>query len=71
MVMFTSKASLALCSLALGASAASFPPKPENVTIVQSNKFPGVSISYKEVNISIVCRVAYAKLDVDKHLRNH
>lgn len=39
----------AACSLALLASAASFPPKTEGITVVESKKFPGVTISYKEV----------------------
>jgi hypothetical protein len=38
-----------LAPLVLGALAASFPPTPEGLTIIQSEKFPGVSISYKEV----------------------
>ncbi|KAF1958446.1 alpha/beta-hydrolase [Byssothecium circinans] len=33
------------------ASAASFPPVPTGLTIVNSTKFPGVSISYKETTI--------------------
>ena len=45
-----SKALWALTSLAIGASAASFPPTPEGLSVVQSLKFPGVSISYKEVS---------------------
>ncbi|KAH7082743.1 Alpha/Beta hydrolase protein [Paraphoma chrysanthemicola] len=38
-------------SFGLLASAASFPPKPENVTVVESTRFPGYSISYKETSI--------------------
>ncbi|KAJ4352381.1 uncharacterized protein N0V89_007729 [Didymosphaeria variabile] len=41
----------ALAALALSASAASFPPTPEGLTVVQSQKFVGVSISYKETTI--------------------
>lgn len=40
---------VALSSFALPISAA-LPPRPENITVVQSRKFPGVSISYKEVS---------------------
>lgn len=40
----------ALSSFAFVALAA-FPPKPENVTIVRSTKFPGVSISFKEASL--------------------
>lgn len=46
--MFTLRNLLPLSTFALTAAAA-FPPKPENITTVQSRKFPGVSISYKEV----------------------
>ncbi|KAF2029598.1 alpha/beta-hydrolase [Setomelanomma holmii] len=49
--MFVRQASWAVCSLALLTSAASFPPKPEGVTVVESTKFPGYSISYKETSI--------------------
>lgn len=61
----------AFSSLALCASAASFPPKPEGITVVESKKFPGVSISYKEVihhlpasytRILTYPRPAYARL---------
>ncbi|KAF2832655.1 alpha/beta-hydrolase [Ophiobolus disseminans] len=48
--MFKARA-WAACSLALLASAASFSPKPEGITVVKSNKFPGVSISYKQTCI--------------------
>ncbi|KAK7192631.1 hypothetical protein DPSP01_006571 [Paraphaeosphaeria sporulosa] len=41
----------AVAQLALSASAASFPPTPEGLTIVKSEKFAGVSISYKETTI--------------------
>ncbi|UPX17302.1 uncharacterized protein EKO05_0007668 [Ascochyta rabiei] len=48
--MFILRSLVALSSFAVAASAA-FPLKPENVTVVQSTKFPGVSISYKETSI--------------------
>ncbi|KAF2621155.1 alpha/beta-hydrolase [Macroventuria anomochaeta] len=50
MNMFILRSLVALSPFALAASAA-FPPKPEHVTIVQSTKFPGVSISYKKTSI--------------------
>lgn len=46
--MFTIRSLVAMSPLALAVFAA-FPPTPENVTTIQSIKFPGVSISYKEV----------------------
>jgi hypothetical protein len=39
-----------LSALVLHALAASFPPTPEGVSVVNSTNFPGVSISYKEVS---------------------
>lgn len=45
-VMF--KSLLITCAFALNAAAA-FPPKPTGLTVVESLKFPGVSISFKEV----------------------
>lgn len=36
-------------SLIVAATAASFPPTPEGVTVIESEGFPGVSISYKQV----------------------
>jgi hypothetical protein len=30
-------------------SVGALPPKPEGITVVESKKFPGVTISYKEV----------------------
>jgi hypothetical protein len=56
--MFTYKVSWVACSVALTALAASFPPKPEDVTVVQSAKFPGVSISFKEVALTAMFRAA-------------
>jgi carboxypeptidase C (cathepsin A) len=41
----------AVCSLALPVVTAAFPPTPEGVTVVESTKFPGVSISFKETSI--------------------
>jgi hypothetical protein len=67
--MFTLRALTALCSLTLSASAASFPPKPEGVTVVESTKFPGVSISYKEVGRvldPVIVRITYQR--IDEHL---
>lgn len=46
--MFALQSFVALSLFVLTVSAA-FPKKPENITTVQSTKFPGVSISYKEV----------------------
>jgi hypothetical protein len=69
--MFTLKASFVACSVALTALAASFPPKPEEVTVVQSTKFPGVSISFKEVGSTAMLRTIITDVDIDKHLRDH
>lgn len=44
--MFTA---LVLGAALVGVSSASFPPVPTGLTIVNSTKFPGASISYKEV----------------------
>ncbi|KAF2733964.1 alpha/beta-hydrolase [Polyplosphaeria fusca] len=48
---FTLPYSLVACLLAYATTAASFPPKPTGLTVVNSTKFPGVSISYKETKI--------------------
>lgn len=48
--MVLTRALLAL-SISVLAATATFPPAPDNVTVLQSTKFPGVSISFKEVNI--------------------
>lgn len=47
--MFNIRTLSVLSVFALVATAA-FPPKPQNVTTIQSTKFPGVSLSYKEVS---------------------
>jgi len=39
--------------LILAATAASFPPTPIGVTVVNSTRFPGRSISFKEVSLHI------------------
>jgi len=43
-------------SLISSTTAASFPPAPEGVTVVNSDSFPGVSVSYKEVGLKNVLR---------------
>lgn len=48
--MFNSCDFVTLCSLALSVSAASFPPEPKGVTVIPSQRFPGVSISYKKAS---------------------
>ncbi|KAF2247337.1 alpha/beta-hydrolase [Trematosphaeria pertusa] len=40
-----------LSTLVFVASAGSFPPAPEGLSVIDSTKFPGVSISYKETKI--------------------
>ncbi len=43
-----------LSSLILNVLAASFPPTPERMSIVNSTHFPGRSILYKEVSIVVL-----------------
>jgi hypothetical protein len=48
-MMFSKKTMRAMPALIGAASAASFPPQPTGLSIVNSTHFPGVTISYKEV----------------------
>ncbi|KAF2113999.1 Alpha/Beta hydrolase protein [Lophiotrema nucula] len=50
-MLFSLPASLAVSLLAYVVSAASFPPKPVGLTTITSEKFPGVSISFKQTKI--------------------
>jgi hypothetical protein len=63
---------LAVFALALLAADAGLPPTPKDVTVIQSKKFPGVSISFKQVGHEFEA-IGYSEAhqDADKHLRDN
>lgn len=53
---------LAVFALALLAADAGLPPKPKDVTVIQSKKFPGVSISFKQAGVEFGA-IGYSETD--------